>query len=318
MIHLQEVKGVCSVKTVCITPEVAAQILQEYKYDRQRSIRQWKVNEFAAYMKGGAWLQEAEPIILARMGSESILIDGYHRLWAVFESGLNQVFLVLEYPVANVEELNNLYMNVDRGTRRNDVDLIRAAGLDKESGLSLPSLEKAHSAVKFINAGFRSQSIAGRSVNPSPQEMVKAIEEWLPSMIAFRDTAGSRSECYRLYTQPVLSVALATMRYQQERAADFWRRIGRNTDLTEGTPEHTLSRYMFFDDRGMRIEAQGRAVYARKVAHAWNAFFEGKKLIKLISRDPATDIEIAGTPWKRKSGWEATRAKEEKAKQEKE
>lgn len=286
-----------------IDPDRAAHLLQKYVYTRQRGIRQNDVQRYADQMRRGLWMEGTKPIILAVLpDGRKFLVEGYHRLWAILEAGVTLTFEVTERLVETEEELNLFYSNIDRGRNRSNADMIKATALDEKYNLPVSILVKASSAITMIRADFR---ITGGRVNTTAravgaEDRIKLLDEWQIPITHFYEAAGFGSNNRRCYAQPVLSVGLVTMRYQFEKAQDFWRRVVRGVDLAEGSPEHLVNRFIYIDtDRSSQgIYDLGPNIFAKKVAAAWNAFYDNvPRLTRLIVRDD-TDIIINGTPWK--------------------
>lgn len=77
-------------KEELITPELAKEYLQMNKINR--SLRPWKVREYALQMKAGKWKMSGECICFLEGGA---LGNGQHRLWAVIESNTPTKFAVI-------------------------------------------------------------------------------------------------------------------------------------------------------------------------------------------------------------------------------
>lgn len=73
-----------------ITPEIAREYLQTNKVNR--TLRLWKVREYALQMKAGKWKMSGECICFLKGGA---LGNGQHRLWAVIESNTPTKFGIL-------------------------------------------------------------------------------------------------------------------------------------------------------------------------------------------------------------------------------
>jgi len=78
----------------------------------------------------------------------------------------------------------------------------------------------------------------------------------------------------------VLSVLLATYRYAPQQAAQFWPAVCQDSGLTEGMPARALVHFLLTTPS----RVLGAPAYARHVASAWNAFYEGHPLRTLVPR----------------------------------
>lgn len=104
-------KAKISVELQKITPEVAAEWLEE-RWEDQRRVRKQHVAKLAADMNAGRFKVSPDAILRVR----GKVANGQHRLLAVVQSGKPQQFLVLE---SNDEEL---YKVIDSGLRRTAAD----------------------------------------------------------------------------------------------------------------------------------------------------------------------------------------------------
>jgi hypothetical protein len=66
-----------------VTPEMASDLLRHTPF--ARSINRHRVNQYAADMASGRWLDTAETI---RMTADGIVLNGHHRLYAIVRSGV--------------------------------------------------------------------------------------------------------------------------------------------------------------------------------------------------------------------------------------
>jgi hypothetical protein len=66
---------------VNLTPELASELLKNN--DRNRSVRQTKVQQYATDIVAGRWVFNGEPLIVSKNG---LLNDGQHRAYAVIDS----------------------------------------------------------------------------------------------------------------------------------------------------------------------------------------------------------------------------------------
>ena len=66
-----------------VTPEMASGLLRHTPF--ARSINQHRVNQYAADMASGRWLDTGETI---RMTADDIVLNGHHRLYAIVRSGV--------------------------------------------------------------------------------------------------------------------------------------------------------------------------------------------------------------------------------------
>lgn len=124
---MQEIVRPRSMKTVDVTPEMAAKWLEENSKANCRHLPA-KIKIYAADMKAGRWKSDnGEPVTFDWDGK---INDGYHRLWAVVESGCTITFDIIE----NVNP--NAYDTVDIGTKRTPGHVLKGAGSSHASTVS--------------------------------------------------------------------------------------------------------------------------------------------------------------------------------------
>ena len=89
----KELKGICVVIGK-MTPELAVAMLR--KNPRCDDLDEGRIQRYAREMKAGRWMLNNTSIVYDH---EYGVIDGRHRLWAVFEAGI-PVYFVIAFVVA--------------------------------------------------------------------------------------------------------------------------------------------------------------------------------------------------------------------------
>ena len=110
---------------VTITPEMAVRLLE--RNPQNRTIRDYRVLEYAGAMESGEWEANGEPIILDENGN---ILDGQHRLNAI---------VVLNAPVSCVVIHGvrpNTRTTIDKGAARTPGDVLRIEGYANSNQLS--------------------------------------------------------------------------------------------------------------------------------------------------------------------------------------
>ncbi len=110
-------------KMMDVTPEMAEKWLDGQVHNR--TVRDSKVDEYAADMKAGKWRLTHQAIAFT---PEDKLIDGQHRLWAVYRSGVT----VRLYVTFGVPE--DTMVTIDGGINRSLADVIKLD--DPDSGVA--------------------------------------------------------------------------------------------------------------------------------------------------------------------------------------
>ena len=107
-----------------ISPEVARNIINKSKQlgfiNRQERLS--TIKKYAKKMRDGEWLQTGDTIKITDNG---ILIDGYHRLYAIIEAGVTIPIII----VRGVDQ--NSYSEIDTGQKRNYTDVLYIDGYRK-------------------------------------------------------------------------------------------------------------------------------------------------------------------------------------------
>ena len=78
-------------KLVNVTPSMAIEMLRTNS--KSDDLNEKRIQEFAKKMDSGRWKPNGAPIVVTEDG---MLLDGRHRLWAVFEAGTS-----IEFPITN-------------------------------------------------------------------------------------------------------------------------------------------------------------------------------------------------------------------------
>lgn len=278
-----------------IAPERAAQMLETLSFERQRNIAPKHVEYLLAMMRKGELtdllIQEAE-----FPNGRRVLVDGYHRLTALVEYGQSLLAVIVTYRVASEDELNERYAKIDRPATRRPADMLRAFGVDQQTDLSARMLKTISAGAVIVANDFPRNS--GGNNQKSVITRTNDVKKWLEEGQAYAAClAGCTNEIQILLSRaPVVAVALATLRYQRGPAETFWSRIAADDGLSKESPEGSLLRWL----RANRVNQVGQQViYARYVAGAWNAYYEGRALKLLKIADPSAPVVIAGTPFSR-------------------
>jgi hypothetical protein len=100
-----------------ITPDIAAKYLETM--DGNRTVRQTRIDAYAAQMKSGLWRKTHQGIAFDADGH---LIDGQHRMWSIIESGVTVAMMVSRG--VNPEDV----VAVDSGLGRSYADVGLYAG----------------------------------------------------------------------------------------------------------------------------------------------------------------------------------------------
>jgi hypothetical protein len=237
--------------------------------------------------RGG--FEQGRQISFALFDGKLIRVNGQHRLRAVVETGKAQTFMIEVKPVASEAELARLYATYDNESRT----LSETAGpLAKRGDLGQEQLATLLRSVRFLYTGFR------RADDPQAAKMRSHVvrnqiaDDWYPyaeRYFALTEQAPGNGKA-ALRRQSVAAVALHTLRYQPEKAAEFWQGLAMDDGLRRTDPRKSLLEKLRSGDEARSIVFQMHAVAA-----AWNAFFAGRK-VKEVRVRLDKPFRLAGTP----------------------
>jgi hypothetical protein len=281
---------------VIIDPECARQILDECSFAGRRPINPATRRAHRLDMQRRRFRAGSQLAFAQLPNSKQILVNGYHRLNAVIDSGALVEFQVLVERVKNHEEVRDLYCSIDTSLRmRTDADVVRAAGTAEKLNVRHGVMTAALGAVTIIASGLRMRPPKDR-----PDEVVTAYGrkdhavEWANEIRVYGDIvakATSQKLRSRLLTQAIMAVALVTLRYAPGKARHFWTSVAENDGLRKGNPKKALVKALLESTHRGRPHAG--LIYA---AQAWNAWFEGRDLHRLRAYE-TSKCEPLGTPY---------------------
>lgn len=244
---------------VDVTPETAIRWLANN--ERNRRLNDAKAAQYARDMRAGNWQFNGDPI---RFDAKGRLLDGQHRLTAIKMSGTTQRMLV----ITNLPETTQDTMDIGRPRRMSD---------------QLQISEEAHStllaAVLRIVTAYELGARAFSTASPTQAEM----RNFLRAHPQVRRAAELASKA-RKYVPAMPSAFGATYflaaRKDVELAELFFaHQLLEGTGLHSGDPAHTLLRRLSFArSTGQRMVLDDQIRY---ILLAWNAFRDGRHLVKL-------------------------------------
>lgn len=282
---------------VTVTPDMAYDWLTTYKYEHQRPLRQDHVSFLAEAMRRGEFTLST--LRLATFRGETHLLDGQHRLTALFDCGIPQRFAVISQLCNTEEELRRAYYTIDIGMARTLVDAYRGNKELEATGLNDAQIRSVSAATQIILSRFSNEGGGverSKYAGKSRDERLRQVIIWKNEAKSFFDAThgGSREMVTRLKAGVVVGVGLITFRHQPALAADFWRKVAMNDGLARLSPEGRLAHYLLVN----RFQRTGLKLYARTIAAHWNARYNGREEVKnLPVRRDTEPMLIEGTPW---------------------
>lgn len=274
-----------------ITPEKAQNILDNHNFNKQRRVEQSTVRRYAESMRDGRWTPGTQ-LAFCKCDNQYLLVNGQHRLAAVALSGVSVEFQVLVNEVNSLDDVDTHYARHDCDIRkRSFYDVIRAVGVNTESGLPLRLLGNMPAASRVIENRFSDFRLNGVE---SAERRIDRIGPWLPVAREISDSLAGLNMSERVFTVGPLSVMLATVKYHGARATFFWKTSIEDDGLRKNDPRYHLVRYL--SSHTVR-SATEREQLARACALAWNAYYGGRELRCLKANLPIP-IRVEGTPWR--------------------
>lgn len=254
----------------------------------QRDINELNVDRLASEQEAGRFVPGTAITFCVLPNKEMILVNGNHTLEAITKSGQTIPLTFIYIQVPDREAAGMIYARFDIHKGRTWRDAARAVGVGE-----VPYIDKAVSAVGFILSGFRndSQNVLARFSRDARFNMLHEYDKALAVISPILDNAiPAIRRC--LVRQPVLAVAMYTMRYRSDAATSFWTGIASDDGLATGDPRKTLLRYLQTSTHNTSKE---KIEMANACAIAWNAAAAGRQLLMLKPNAMRT-FNLAGTP----------------------
>ena len=287
------VMGRLGTKLMEMTPDTATLWRKDKHYPFQRKISPTNVDKLALEMTIGRFTPGTQIYICILPDGTEYIVNGNHTLEAIAKCGIPQIVDVLRVSVENRKEIATIYSTFDDGKKRGIKDVIRAHGNpipEKFSGA-------IGAAVRVIMLDF----FQGRGMKltiPKSDIVQVIMSEYRDAAEVFMGVAthGPRDSLRSLKSGPVSAVALATMRYQPEKAAAFWKTFVQDNGLTQGMPQKTLLTYLRNASTLGGFDQRREACNA--VALAWNAYYRGREITQLKAAS-FTNFHILGTTFEK-------------------
>lgn len=290
---------------VQMTPALAQKWIEEYRYQKQRILRKWRVNQIAASMSAGEWIP-AYPMQICWLNGRRICTDGQHRQNAVIESGTTQTFTVIELLCDSEADVERVYYKTDRNLTRNTSDIYRTISLADDLGMTNREVARFGSAITSIYSNFSNVS---NSTGLSDEHRLELMREFGESAGIYFEAMTNTQELMRdrLYRASVIGVGIATIRYAPrqfgpDKVRDFWRGIADGDLLRRGDPryvarEHLLTTSIGHGKSGKSVTSEYQARYIASCFNAWvdNRMFATERGGPKV--DASAPITICGTPW---------------------
>lgn len=254
---------------VIVTPEMAAELLT--KNTSNRALRQTQVAQLADIMISGRYQFNAEPIRIDRNG---VLIDGQHRLHAVFESEVPTRFIIwhnLDPEVVHVTDI---------GIKRTLNDALKMHG-----ETSVSALAAIVAIVYYWRDGLRGQYLF--TPNWNPEYSIPQIPDLLRF---FQENREELKEATRhsslLRTRLKLTPRVGGLSWvvltevDAEDAQAFFDKLSKGDGLAENDPIFLLREKLLAEATSTQ-RRYSTQVTLGLIFKAWNFWRDGAKIQRL-------------------------------------
>lgn len=292
-----------SVNVQTITPLVATELLSTAAYEHERRLRAEWVKYLAEEMRRGSFKQDTVIETVKRGDNgKMVLVDGYHRLNAVIQSGLPCRFVMLASEVKDANEIARMYYRIDRGMPRTTADQMRVLEIEKEFDLKPYQIRRLSAAVPWIESGWRYSSLM------HPDDRERLVREYAEECgLYFVAIAGRLTEMKSAFERAAtLSVALVTLKYSTlkygAKVEEFWEGVATdnelsNTDARKWAFRHLLTTGMSGGEPAEGKETRTPRHSARYLAACFNLYVTNKPVKqkpRIVTSDP---MRILGSPF---------------------
>lgn len=280
-------------QTMDVSPKTAIWLRENCHFPRQRDLRPNHIEELAFAMRNGTFGEGH--VFLAvypddpdhPLHGKMHILNGNHTLEAIKKSGKTVNATVTFQRMESEDKAGELYAKMDIHRPRNMRDAAKARAIE----ISFPARKEAlYAAIGIILAGF--------TKNWSANVYAKSQDIRLERLLDYEEALVKLLECTKrghnrqgiVKRSSILAVALATMRHQPKKAAEFWQGLSRDDGLAERDPRNALLR--FWDKHKHRGNED---LYVRATMIAWNFFFSGRMMRNI--KPSVSEIVLLGTPW---------------------
>jgi hypothetical protein len=288
-------------RPMTITAQEAQHVLENENYDPQRPIIKKDVTRYRSDMRRGEWRDGSEIKFGQLPDGRRFLFSGHHRFKAQIAEGATIRYTVTTHYVENMEDLDKYYLTTNTGRKMSFCDADQIFGVSERIGINGRNLNRALAAAKLIRAAFDRVTKASNLSLHAQRDMVLFWEEELRTYFQIIESSRPQVKntftdmlASRLTSSAVMSVALVTLRFQPEKAAQFWREVATDLHTSHTYPPKILCDYL----RNLPA-AEGYLVegIVKNTANLWTAWCEGKEVKHLKKHTNGGNVNIWGTPF---------------------
>jgi len=281
---------------VTLAPGIASRILDEMNFHGQRKRKPFRVNEHLTRILKGTWNPEYPVTLLVMSDGAMWLADGQHRMEAILQSGLSIRVRINLMQASNEHEARRIYAGFDRPEYiRNQNEMLDGLGAVEETGLKKETVRCLFRSLPIIinhmehARSNQEESAAARSV----EARIDLLPAWAPEAALYEAMVDTAEPALKrpLYGAGVMAVALYVLRYQPERAQEFWNGVVDAGALNKDDPRQRL----MWDLLNRHLNAGSIRQGIQMTALAWTRWCEGSRM-KMIRCTEGAPIVIWGTP----------------------
>ena len=251
-----------------LTPSGAEKLLIASAHQRQRSMQQTRVTQYARLMREGQWRVTHQPIAIDASGT---LIDGQHRVAAVAASGVESgVEMLIAYD-ADPETFDL----IDTGRPRSPAQSLAIAGYGNTNVLSAAA--RYYMVYLFMEGGTRipGPDIRGRF---TAHDILRFMESPAGERLLAEERNAARiaKALGRYGVTTWLAAVLAILRGTEPESVtreEFLEKLETGTMLAAGSPILALRRWISSETGYVRTRRDVAGyIGMANVVKAWNAF----------------------------------------------
>ena len=251
-----------------ITPAMATEWLE--RNPDNRPITDSKVSQYSHDMKNGKWDMNGETIKIAIDGT---LLDGQHRLWAIFKTGVTVPIMV----VTNLPR--SCFATIDTGRPRSGADAISIN--DSEQG---PNARAMAAVAKLLfNYGRNGKLSTKHARPPTNNDLLDTLrdnEGVLESVLFIKQLYEVKRSCSASGSAVTHYLFSKKDRGQ---ANEFFVTLNTGANLDIGDPIHTLRKRL---NEIARLDGKKSAdKFIPYLIKTWNFCRAGKQSYKLLIED---------------------------------
>jgi len=294
---------------VTVTPELAAEILEQAHYEGQRKAHGRHVRYLGDQMDQGKFDPTSQQINIAIHEGSYRLVNGVHRLMAVRDIHKKPVEFPFMYVQADGEHgVAERYSKFDNPQVRKFRDTSSAYKQYERLGTTKSTVGKVGSVVNLLQRKF---GTTGEYMRLDHQAVMELVDEWYPFCKPYLDDTAGGELSSKMSNRSTMAIGAITYRYypivhttdketHAELASEFWSSVATGEMMRQDDPRLRLHQFLLkAKSRGGNNQA-GAAFSPLQISlacsRAWNAWQQGNTLNRLsIPKVPDTGYPIMGT-----------------------